>query len=470
MTYRIIFILFICTSQYCFSQENKETQLIDLKSALSIAHDNYPSIRRKLAEKEAAHYAESATKTNYLPSVILQSQIVNGTSNQVRGPFFPNEGMAIPISAGLKTNGYTATSTWGSYATGFVRWNVYNFGKVKASVDVAKAGSVSAQADYDNEVFQQQIKVGDAYLIALTAKNIANSQRVNLDRVGKLKEVITAYAKSGLKAGVDSSLVKAEYAKALLLYLESKRTATDQVIFLKEEMGLKVDQSILLDTINYNTRLPNAIQTNSDYSNNPRLLYLKSIVDVNQAKVKEIGKRELPAISLLGASWTRGSGIQDKTAPNGDFIYNTSFSSGVAFRPFLDWFVGVSTIWNITNSYRNSREAKAQRQVTAMAQEQYNEETLKTEGEVERARVRYNVALEVARQAPVQLEAAQDAYLQAQARYNAGMATILELTQTFTVLNRAEVDLAIAQGNVWRAVNLYAAATGNLDVFTSNLK
>ncbi|MBS1559053.1 MAG: TolC family protein [Bacteroidetes bacterium] len=466
----VFLVICVCNTTLCFSQPNREVQLIDLKQALSIARENYPSLRMKLAEAEAAKYAVSASATNYLPSLVVQSQVVNGTSNQVRGVFFPNEGMAIPVSGGIKPNGYTATSTWGSYATGFVRWNVYNFGKVKAGVDAAKAESVSAQADYANEVFQQQIKVGDAYLMALTSRSIEASQRVNLYRVRELREVITAYVKSGLKAGVDSSLVKAEYSKALLLYLDAKRSATEQEVYLKEQMGIKVGQPILLDTINYSTRQPNLIQPNSEFSKNPRLLYYKSIVDFNDAKVKAISKRELPAISLLGATWARGSGIQDGVAANGDFIYNKSFSNGVGFRPYLDWFFGVSTIWNITNSYRNTREAKAQRQLTTMAQERYNEETLKIESEVERTRLRYTAALEVARQAPVQRDAAQDAYQQALARYNAGLTTILELTQTFALLNRAEVDLAIAQGNVWRAVNLYAAATGNLDIFISNLK
>jgi outer membrane protein TolC len=350
-----------------------------------------------------------------------------------------------------------------------VNWRFFSFGKFKSTVDASKAGLLAAESDYLNEIFQQQIKVGDAYLLTLMANDMVRSQRSNLARVSALQDVTKAYTKSGLKPGVDSSLVKAEYSKATLQLLEAERIANEQTVFLKEQMGLKFGVSILIDTLIYSSQ-PQLLQPSTDYRNNPRLLYFKSVVEANQAKIKSIRRREYPSLSFIASSWARGSGIGDKQLANGDFAYDKSFSSGVGFRPYLDWMVGVSTIWNITTLFKTGNEAQVQRQITRMAQERYNEETLKVESEVERARLRYASALEAARQAPVQLAAAQDAYLQAKARYDAGFSTILELTQTFALLNRAEVDFGIVRGNVWRAVIAYAAATGNMDLFISNLR
>jgi outer membrane protein TolC len=462
-------IALLCVTLGSFGQSNDSSKVLTLKETLEIAKENYPSIRLKRAEKEASLYDLKSAQNNYLPGFIVQGQVLNGTSNQVRGPFFPNEGMAIPVSGGIKPNGYTATSTWTSYATGFVNWKFFNFGKFKTQVDAARAGTVAAEADYQNEVFQQQIKVGDAYFLSLMANDMLKSQRANLARVKALKDVTSAYTQSGLKPGVDSSLVNAEYSKAILQLLETQRLASEQEVYLKELMGLKSNLPISLDSTIYFNNQPKTFEVNSEYSNNPRLIFLKSIVDVNEAKIKSIRRREYPSISMIAASWARGSGIGDQVQPNGDFSYNTSFSSGVGFRPYLDWMVGVSTIWNITTLFKTGNEAKVQRQVTTMAQERYNEETLRVESELERARLRYNAALEAARQAPIQLSAAQDAYAQARARYDAGLASILELTQTFALLNRAEVDASMARGNVWRAVIQFAAASGNMSIFTNNL-
>ncbi|HCW06949.1 MAG TPA: TolC family protein [Cytophagales bacterium] len=466
----LLSVLIYCSPSVLMAQTKSDSlQTIDLKTALKITLENYPSIRLKRAETEAAKFDLRATQTNYIPNFIVQGQMLDGTSNQVRGPFFPNEGMAIPVSGGIKPNGYSATSTWTSYATGFVNWKVFNFGKFKSAVDASRANLVAMQTDYQNEIFQQQIKVSDAYLLTLMANDMVRSQQANLTRVGALRDVTKAYTKSGLKPGVDSSLVQAEYSKATLQYLEAVRLASEQQVYLKELMGFKSDVSLLLYTTIYTSQQPQAFDATNEYSKNPRLLFYKSVVDANEAKIKSIRRSEYPSISLIAGSWARGSGIGDKQNANGDFMYDKSFSGGVGFRPYLDWLVGVSTIWNVTTLFKTGNEAKAQRQITTMAQERYNEETLRVESEVERARLRYAAALEAARQAPVQLRAAQDAYQQAAARYNAGLSTIMELTQTFALLNRAEVDAGFARGNVWRAVILYAAATGNLDVFIGNL-
>ncbi len=452
-----------------FAQSKEIPETVDLKTAMDIAKQNYPSIKLKNAEKEASLYQLKASRNNYLPGVIVQSQVVNGTSNQVRGPFFPNEGMAIPISGGIRGgSGYSATSTWTSFATGFVNWKFFSFGRFKTEVDAAKAGTVSAEADFQNEVFQQQIKVGDGYFLTLMADDMLKAQVANLARVKALKDVTSAYTKSGLKPGVDSSLVNAEYSKATLQLLETQRIAQEQVVYFKELMGLKADTPIRLDSAIYATE-PQSIQLSSDYSMNPLLTFYKSVVDLNQTRIKAIRRSQYPSISFIGAAYARGSGISNQANTDGSFQYNKSFSAGVGFQPFLNWMVGVSTIWNVTSLFKTGNEARAQRQVTTMAQERYNEETLRVESEIERARLRYNAALEAARQAPIQLKAAQDAYSQAKSRYDAGLNTILELTQTYALLNRAEVDASMAKGNVWRAIIMYSAASGNMSLLTNNL-
>lgn len=465
----IVLVLAVLGSIVCKGQsEIQSNSQITLSGAIELAQQNYPSIKAKLAGKSAAESELKAMQNNYLPNLIVQGQLIDATSNQVRGTFFPNEGMAIPTSGGIKANGYTSDAVWTSFATGLVNWKLFSFGKYKAAVDVARAGITSAESDYQNELFQHRIKVGDAYLLTLMLDDMVNSQRTNLARVKALKDVTSAYAASGLRPGVDSSLVNAEYSKATLLLLESKRVANEQNVLLKELIGLNGGGLLILDTTIFLMRAPQQIQTGTDFSRNPRLQFFKSIVDYNTAQIKAIRRSELPSLSLLAAGWARGSGISDKLQDNGDFAYNSSLGAGAPFRAY-NYMIGVSTIWNVTSLFRTGNEAKVQRSFTSMAQEKYNEENLKVESELERARLRYAAALEALRQVPVQLKAAQDAYGQAKARYDAGLSTILELTQTFAILNRAEVDFSVARGNVWRALLQYAATTGNIDIFLNNL-
>lgn len=449
-------------------QSTDGQSIMTLSDAFDAAKQNYPSIKLKMAEKESALYELKASQNNYLPNFTVQGQVTDATSNQVRGTFFPNEGTAIPTSGGIKVNGYTSDAVWTSFATGLVNWKFFSFGKYRAVVNTARAGMTAAEADYQNELFQHMIKVGDAYLVALITQNMLASQRANVVRVKALRDVTVSYSRSGIKPGVDSSLVNAEYSKALLQFLEAQRIAREQKVYLKELLGMTGAAELMLDTMTFVRQTPQAFDIQGNTTRNPRLILYKSLVEFNQAKVASFKRRELPSFSLLVAGWARGSGISDKVQDNGDFTYNSSFGAGVPFRAY-NYMVGVSTIWNITTLLKTSNEAKVQRSVAHMAEERLNEESLAVESELERARLRYQAALEASRQAPIQLGAARDAYEQARARYQSGLSTILELTQTYALLNRAEVDSFLASGNVWRAILMYSAATGDLEVFTKNL-
>lgn len=453
----------------CFSQAIVPEEPMSLLQAVETARQNYPAIKRKLAEKEAALHAYDVAQTNYLPSLILQGQVTDATSNQVRGTFFPNEGTAIPVSGGIKSNGYTNDAVWSSFITGLVNWKFFSFGKYKAISEEAKAGMTTAEFDYQNELFQHTVKVCDSYLLELILDNMLKKQEANLMRVKALRDVTASFVKAGLKPGVDSSLVNAEYSKAMLLAMEAQRMADEQEVYLKELCGISGMVNLRLDTGILGRPAAAQVNLSRGYDTNPRLTFYKSVVDLNRSKITSIRRRELPSFSLLVAGWGRGSGISDKVLNNGDFAYNTSFSAGIPLRAY-NYMIGLSTIWNVTTLFKTNSEARVQRSFTDMAERRFQEESLAVESEWERSRLRYQAAMEAVNQAPIQLQAARDAYAQAKASYDAGLITILELTQTFAILNRAEVDVTLAQGNVWRATLQYAAAAGDLNLFTDNIR
>jgi outer membrane protein TolC len=85
------------------------------------------------------------------------------------------------------------------------------------------------------------------------------------------------------------------------------------------------------------------------------------------------------------------------------------------------------------------------------------------------ANLQYEYALQQTRLAPVQYKAALDAYNLSNARYQAGLAPLTDLIQAFTVLNRASVDVTVANNNVWRSLLQRAAASGILADFINQV-
>jgi adhesin transport system outer membrane protein len=68
-------------------------------------------------------------------------------------------------------------------------------------------------------------------------------------------------------------------------------------------------------------------------------------------------------------------------------------------------------------------------------------------------------------EAPIQVKAAAQAYLQKSTLYKNGLTDLTDLTQTLFILNRAEIDRDIVNNNVWQSYLLKVAAIGNFDLF-----
>ena len=75
------------------------------------------------------------------------------------------------------------------------------------------------------------------------------------------------------------------------------------------------------------------------------------------------------------------------------------------------------------------------------------------------------IAMANFREAPVQMKAASDAYLQKSVLYKNGLTDIVDVTQALYALNRAETDKEISNNSIWQALLLKAAASGDFGLF-----
>jgi hypothetical protein len=125
----------------------------------------------------------------------------------------------------------------------------------------------------------------------------------------------------------------------------------------------------------------------------------------------------------------------------------------------------VGVTWNITQPYRISQQVKSQNIISNGLQEEYNfiDQQLKAQQQLSNTKIKN--ALVLFNEAPVQVKAATDAYLQKSVLYKNGLTNLVDLTQTLYTLVRAETDRDIAFNNVWQALLLKAASTGDFSLF-----
>jgi outer membrane protein len=92
----------------------------------------------------------------------------------------------------------------------------------------------------------------------------------------------------------------------------------------------------------------------------------------------------------------------------------------------------------------------------------YDEAVLTVTSQQRAADVMVDAARAVAQNTPIQLTAAQQSEAQARARYDAGLAGIIEVAEAQNLLAGAEYQDAAARVDVWRALLAKAVAQGNL--------
>lgn len=436
-------------------------QKVTLHQILEDGKRNYPFLKAKQAEIHSAENRIKSVKTDYLPALVVQDQYTFSTNNNVTGAFWPNEGSALSPSGGIRPENIY-TGTFGSSTSAVVDWRVFNFGKVKANVNSAKAELSRSQTDYENELFQHQVRTADAYLVLLINQKLVEAQRQNLERALIFKSVTDAAVSSGMRPGVDSSLAAAEFAKARLLLLESQRSEKSQRLRLSELAGVLQD-SIQVDSMVFYSKLPSTRDDAGSFLKNPSLLFSQSQIDASLARSQAIRKSFLPSVSILAAGWARGSGVSNK-----DDSFRTDFSSGVGYQVY-NYMFGISTRWNLTNIARVRNDYKSEQFQVERFKELYETQKLQVDRQLRESDIQLDLTLEQARLIPVQLEAAQTAFNQAEARYQSGLTDLFTLAQSVNTLNRAEIDRLINNGNVWRALLMKAAASGDLSIFLNQI-
>lgn len=430
----------------------------DLATLIEEGVKNYPGIKARQADNESFAKDVGVAKADYIPKVTAQHQYTYATSNSVAGSFYPNAAVISP-SGSIRADNINE-ATWGSYTSALIEWNVFNFGKVSGNVKAYQKASEASQANYENELLQHKVKIADTYLLTLMYKKLTAIQEVNLQRAQAFSDVVSAGVTSGMRAGVDSSLASAELVKAKLLLLQAVRERKTQMLRMQELTGNASTEETDIDSMRFLSAVPLRLDTLEwNSQSNPLLRYYRLRMEATQAGSIAVKRSFLPSITLVGAAWARGSGI----SPTDD-SYHTDFQYGTKYQVY-NYLLGISTRWTISDFVSTRQRYKREYYRTIRDQELFNEQDIRVKRQLHESQMQYEIALEQANTAPIQLKAAQDAYRQASARYESGLSDLPTLMQSLVTLNRAEADLAIAYMNVWRCLLAVAAAKGDFSIF-----
>src|ERR1700744_183063 len=311
---------------------------ITLKELLNRVDQKAPMLLTDSAAILIKPSQAAATRPNWLPNLKLNYQADVGTSRNTTGAYF---GFGIiPSSSGGIRNTSVTTVVGDNLGIAALDWEIYNFGKYGAENKVANSDIRVEQNQYAQSKYQLQTYTIDSYLQLLRLQDFLNIQYRNIQRNEQIRRSIESLAKSGVRAGVDTSIAEAELSKARLNYIELTNQLKQLQLRIATISGLPA-QAIVPDTpVEVNLiNQPSAYLFTPDTANHPLINFYRSVYQNNLQREDLVKKLYNPKISLEAAVWERGSSI------DGNGNYN-SVSNGYSYDRG-NYLVGLSISYNL---------------------------------------------------------------------------------------------------------------------------
>lgn len=438
-----------------------------LSDAIRNGVNNYQSIQAKQNYYNSSKELVQNVRNEYLPNIIGGIQDAYGTVNGQYGP------LSIGSVAGVSSSGPAfPTQSWNAaFGAQYVvntNWEVFSFGRLKSRVAAYQARANTDSADVVQEQFVQSVKIADAYLNLLITQRLIDNAKANLNRAIAVQQVVILKAKNGLIAGVDSSIVNAEVSSARIAILDAEGREQEQRNRLAQVLNA-APVEYNLDTAFFFKQIPLLFNSEYKIEQNPQVQFYQSRVAASEKYADFLKKSIIPGVNLFGIVQTRGSGFDYNYSPDYKDRFSKSLWDGI--NPTrTNYVAGVSIAWNIMSL------AKIKHQVTAqhfLSKGYANETDListQLKDQLVLADERISNTLQRFREVPVQYKAAADAYLQKSVLYKNGLTDIVDLQQALFALNKAETDVSISYINVWQALLLKAAASGDFNLFLSQIR
>ncbi|MDN3579850.1 TolC family protein [Mucilaginibacter flavus] len=431
----ILAVVALFTAVNAFAQQNNPP--VTLKTLLNQVNANAPVLITDSAAIGIRKAQAAETRSSWLPNLKLNYQADIGTNNNVAGPYF-GFGIIPSDSRGVRTQSNT-TAVSANVGIAALDWEVYNFGAYGAQNKVANSDIQVEQNQFANSKYQLQAYAIGNYLQLLRLQNFLNIQARNIQRNVEIRRSVQSLAKSGVRAGVDTSIAEAELSKARLNYIELANQVKQTQLQLSAISGLPY-QSIVPDTASDQELIgqPSIVQTlSADTATHPLINYYQSVYQNSLQREDMVKKSYNPKIMLEAAAWGRGSSVDANDHFN-------SLSTGWGFDR-SNYLVGIGISYNLFDLRRRQLKLRTQRATTNYNARKLQEQKQLLSVNANQADVEMQTAQQRLLEIPNQLKAANDGYRQKLSLYKNGLTDIIELNAALNILYRAETDYAQAK-------------------------
>jgi len=305
-----------------------------------------------------------------------------------------------------------------------------------------------------------QSAVGAAFLGVVAAQRAVVAAQADVDRRDTLARIVHTLVDNQLRPGAEGSRIDAERAAASTRLIQAQATLTLAQTLLARVLGVR--STVAVDAAGLLEQMPASEPNEAAAATHPLAQVHQAAVDVAKAQEDVLAHTDRPRLYLQSSLFARGSGANPDGQLDGSL-------SGLGLDR-ANWAAGVQIVFPNLFDFATLRARKAGAAAVERAESAlYEEATLTITSQQQAAAAMLLASRAVAANTPVQLAAAQQSESQARARYQAGLASIVEVADTQSLLAQAEYQDQIARVDVWRALLAEAVARGSLTPFLALL-
>jgi outer membrane protein len=424
------------------------------EEAVDFALKNYPAVRASLEQANAARAGVGLARTDYLPRTDMLWQGNRASRNNVFGLLLPQA--VIPAVSGPVLSTTSTQGVWGSAAGLLFSWEPIDFGARRARVNSARAAANQANDQLALTRLDVAVATINSFLTLVAAEQTVHAAQADLERREVLAKSVHVLVDNQLRAGADASRADAELARARANLARALQQQETSRAALANILGI-ADAKVEVREARFAEMPTENLPSTSTLSTHPLASAQEARVQELRSQVHLLDRSYYPKLNLQSAVYGRGTGANT----DGTFQGGTN---GLGIDQ-SNWAVGLTVTFPLFDIF-SIRARKGIELANARTEAARYDQTIQDlTGQLKKAQASLDGARKVAEATPVELQAARATETQERARYQAGLATLVDVSDAQSLLVQAEIDDALARLAVWQNLASLAAAQGDLGPF-----
>lgn len=386
----------------------EDTQSLTLKQAQEIALRNHPRISQAELEALASKQVVNEVRAGFFPNVTFNATAVDAFESNTR---LAAGGLNNPSVFDRNAEGLTATQL------------LTDFGRTAHLLNSSQLYSRAQDANAEATREQILLQVDVAFFAALKAQSVLVVARQTQEARSLLLDQVSALATNKLRSDLDLSFAKVSFEEANLLVAQAQNDVEAAFAVLAQLLGERQKRAYQLieEPLPPATMVDGSAMVDTAISKRPDLARLRLERDAAEQYAKAQRALSYPTINAIGSA-----GLTPVRDP--DHFDSRYAAAGVNLSlPIFD------------GGLNSAKRSEAQFRAEASAEKLRDAENTAVH-DVRTAGLNLNYAFERLELTQKLSDNAGHAFELAEARYQAGSSSIVELSQA--QLNKTEADIA----------------------------